>query len=99
MEGHEITMTHRIVQINKTDSNIVIRTKGDNNPTSIPRIDYPIYRQNYIGKVVYKIPILGLVWWHLTYPPITFGIIAAGLIPCLYLFIFRNMKKRNQTTT
>lgn len=98
IQGHEITMTHRILKINRTtDSGIVIRTKGDNNPTSIQEIDYPIYKQNYVGKVVYIIPKLGIIWWRLTYPPNIFGIIAAALIPSLYFFVFRNMKKEKKT--
>jgi signal peptidase I len=73
--------------LNKTDSNIVIRTKGDNNPASIPEIDYPISKHNYIGKVAYIIPKLGIIYVRFTYPPITFGIIAAVLIPSLYFEI------------
>ena len=76
-----------------------LRTKGNNNPASISEIDYPIYKQNYIGKVVFIIPRLGIIWWHLTYPPTKFGIIAAVLIPSLYFSVFRNMKKRKIQNT
>jgi len=50
---HEIII-HRVAQIvNDTHGQTVINAKGDANPDSIPSIDYPVYRQNYIGKVVY----------------------------------------------
>ncbi len=98
IHGNEVTMTHRIVQIKRTaDSGIVIRTKGDNNPASISEIDYPIYKQNYIGKVVYIIPKLGIILLGLTYPPITFGIIAAVLMPSLYFLVFKNVRKEKTT--
>lgn len=91
-DGHEITMTHRVVEINKTANGVIVmRTKGDNNPSSIPKIDYQIYKQNYIGKVVYKIPTVGILWWRFIYPPITFGIIAAALIPSIYFFVIRKL--------
>jgi signal peptidase I len=50
---HEIII-HRVAQIvNDTHGQTVIRAKGDANPDSIPSIVYPVFRQNYIGKVVY----------------------------------------------
>jgi signal peptidase I len=59
---HEI-IVHRVAQIVTDPSNgqRIIRTKGDANPSSIPQLDYPIFQQNYIGKVVYVIPQLGAV--------------------------------------
>jgi signal peptidase I len=50
---HEIII-HRVAQIvNDTNGQSIVRTKGDANNDSIPSLDYPVYRQNYIGKVVY----------------------------------------------
>jgi signal peptidase len=55
--GQHITIIHRVAQIITDDqSERVIRTKGDANPRSIPGIDYPIFQQNYIGKVISVIP-------------------------------------------
>ena len=57
---HEIII-HRVAQIVTDPSNgqRIIRTKGDANPGSIPQLDYPVFQQNYIGKVVLVIPKLG----------------------------------------
>jgi signal peptidase len=54
---------------------MIIRTKGDNNPGSIPGTDFPITKEDYIGKVVYVIPQIGYVTRILT-PPINYVIIA-----------------------
>ncbi len=45
---------HRVAQIGSDPDNgqRIIRAKGDANPSSIAGLDYPIFRQNYIGKVV-----------------------------------------------
>jgi signal peptidase I len=50
---HEIII-HRVIQtLTDTHGQKVIRAKGDANPESIPSIDYPVFLQSYIGKVVY----------------------------------------------
>lgn len=67
-------IVHRVAQILSEDPRI-IRTKGDANPGSIPGVDFPIAKQNYIGKVVYVIPQIGYVTRILT-PPINYIIIA-----------------------
>lgn len=56
--GQHITIIHRIAQIITDDQgDRIIRTKGDANPGSIPGIDYPVFQQNYIGKVISVIPL------------------------------------------
>jgi signal peptidase I len=58
--GQHIIIIHRVVQvINDRQGDRIIGTKGDANPDSIPGIDYPVFQQNYIGKVVSVIPQLG----------------------------------------
>src|SRR5215467_16198852 len=58
--GQHITIIHRVAQIITDDQgDRIIRTKGDANPASIPGIDYPVFQQNYIGKVISVIPQLG----------------------------------------
>ena len=59
----------------------VIRTKGDANSYSIQALDYPITKQNYIGKVSHVIPYLGplLMYFDL--------IIRVFLHPLLYIII------------
>lgn len=55
--GEHITIIHRVAQIITDDQgDRIIRTKGDANPDSIPGIDYPVFQQNYIGKVISVIP-------------------------------------------
>ncbi len=71
---HDKVIVHRVAEILNNDPKI-IRTKGDNNPGSIPGTDYPITKQDYIGKVVYVIPQIGYVTRVLT-PPINYIIIA-----------------------
>ncbi len=67
-------IVHRVAEILSQDPRI-IRTKGDANPGSIPGVDFPIAKQNYIGKVVYVIPQIGYVTRILT-PPINYIILA-----------------------
>jgi len=61
--GQHMIIVHRAAEIITDQSNgqKLIRTKGDANPGSIPGVDYPIFQQNYIGKVVYVIPQVGII--------------------------------------
>jgi signal peptidase len=93
-EQHE-TIVHRIVHISTgIDGNRVIRTKGDANDGSIPYIDYPIREQNYIGKVVYVIPKLGLVT-KMIGPPTNYYIII-GAITITVVYYSRIGRKEQQ---
>ena len=59
-------IVHRIEEIGfDSDGQRVIRTKGDANSESIPGVDYPISKNNYVGKVVYVIPYAGLLLMYL----------------------------------
>jgi signal peptidase len=73
-DGHDKVIVHRVAEIVNKDP-VVIRTKGDANPGSIPGTDFPITKGDYIGKVVYVIPQIGYVTRILT-PPINYIIIA-----------------------
>ncbi len=58
--GRHVVIIHRVIQIiNDRRGDRIIGTKGDANPDSIPGIDYPVFQQNYIGKVVSVVPQLG----------------------------------------
>lgn len=82
-EQHE-TIVHRIVHISTgVEGNRIITTKGDANAESIPYIDYPIREQNYIGKVVYVIPKLGVVTEAIS-PPTNYIIIVVLIIVLIY---------------
>ncbi len=82
-EQHE-TIVHRIVHISTGIEGRVITTKGDANDGSIPYIDYPLKEQNYIGKVVYVIPKLGLVTKTLSPPTNYYIIIGVIMITVVY---------------
>ncbi|MBM2852431.1 MAG: peptidase [Candidatus Nitrosotenuis sp.] len=72
--GHDRVIVHRVVEI-LDDSPKTIRTKGDANPGSIPGTDYPLTKDEYIGKVAYIVPQVGYITRVLT-PPINYIIIA-----------------------
>lgn len=82
-EQHE-TIVHRIVHISTGIEGRVITTKGDANDGSIPYIDYPLREQNYVGKVVYVIPKLGLVTKMLSPPTNYYIIIGVIMITVVY---------------
>lgn len=82
-EQHE-TIVHRIVHISTGIEGRVITTKGDANDGSIPYIDYPLREQNYVGKVVYVIPKLGLVTKILSPPTNYYIIIGVIMITVVY---------------
>lgn len=72
--GHDRVIVHRVAEI-LDDNPKTIRTKGDANPSSIPGTDYPLTKEEYIGKVVYIVPQLGYITRVLT-PPMNYIIIA-----------------------
>ena len=75
---------------NNNNNNIkIIRTKGDANPASIRLLDYPIRQQNYIGKVLYVIPKVGLVTMVIR-PPINYIMIGAITIIGIIYYIRRH---------
>jgi signal peptidase len=89
------TIVHRVAEIiqtddksnnNKSSISRIIRTKGDANPSSIPGIDYPVREQDYIGKVVYVIPSVGLIT-KVFRPPVNYIIISVTLTILLFLYI------------
>ncbi|MEM4715547.1 MAG: signal peptidase I [Candidatus Nitrosocaldus sp.] len=85
---HDRVIVHRVVKVEHS-SEKVITTKGDNNPISIPGIDYPITKKEYIGKVVFVVPKLGLVSKVLA-PPINYIVI--GII--LAVIFLSKLKER-----
>ena len=74
--GHDRVIVHRVETIlDDRPESKTIRTKGDANPISIPGTDYPITKEEYIGKVIYWVPQIGYVTRILA-PPINYIIIA-----------------------
>lgn len=71
--GHDRVIVHRVASIINDDPK-TIRTQGDANPASIPGTDFPITKEEYIGKVAYVIPQIGYVTQILK-PPMNYIII------------------------
>jgi signal peptidase len=90
--GQHMIIVHRVAEIITDQSNghKVIRTKGDANPDSIPGVDYPIFQQNYIGKVDYVIPKLGIIT-NILHPPTNYILIVFILGGLIYY-----LRKKNQ---
>ena len=89
--GQQEIIVHRVAQIvtDPDNSQRIIRTKGDANPGSIPQLDYPIFQQNYIGKVVYVIPQLGVITDALR-PPTNYILIGLILVVLIYYLRKKN---------
>ena len=90
-------IVHRVHDIftDPVNGERIIQTKGDANPSSIPGTDYPIRSKDYIGKVVYVIPGVGLVTKVIS-PPINYIIIAIILA---ILFFNRMSSKKDKDSS
>lgn len=73
--GEERVIVHRVDLIMEEGDPKIVRTRGDNNPSSIQGIDFPITEKEYIGIVEYTIPQVGYVTKVLQ-PPVNYIIIA-----------------------
>ncbi|WP_337861595.1 signal peptidase I [Nitrososphaera sp.] len=95
-DGEDRVIVHRVAEINDRggDGERIIRTKGDANPASIPGTDYPITKENYIGKVVYVMPGAGVVTKIIS-PPVNYIIIAIILV---MLFFTKVGRKKPDST-
>ena len=73
----------------------IILTKGDANDCSIPGVDFPITQKNYVGKVMYTIPQVGIIPQILK-PPVNYIIMAviAGLL--IASFVKGNKKQEEK---
>ena len=93
--GQHITIVHRVAAITMDihGSRIII-TKGDANPSSIPLVDYPIMEKNYIGKVVYVIPKVGLI--SLTSDRSVIYIIIGSIIIITLAYNFMKGRRENK---
>lgn len=79
-DGEDRVIVHRVAEISETSAgDRVIRTKGDANPASIPGTDYPIHKNDYIGRVIYVLPGAGVITKIIS-PPVNYIIIAIILV-------------------
>jgi signal peptidase len=92
-EGGDRVIVHRIVEFGvDADGERAVRTQGDANPASIPGTDYPIRQDDYIGKVIYVIPGIGVITKVIS-PPVNYIIIAI----ILAILFFNRLSKKNSS--
>ena len=93
-EGGDRVIVHRIVDIDMdANGERIVRTRGDANPASIPGTDYPIRQDDYIGKVIYVIPGIGVITKVIS-PPVNYIIIAI----ILAILFFNRLGKKNSSS-
>lgn len=92
-DGKPRVIVHRVANIQEFDINgikrLVVTTKGDNNPDSYNGLDFPILNENYIGKVIYVLPKVGMVSMFLK-PPVNYILIA--IVGGATIFMMRRKK-------
>ena len=89
-KDHDKVIVHRVVAVVDDDPK-TLRTKGDNNQNSLVGTDYPITKEEYIGKVVHVIPQVGFIT-KLLQPPINYIIIAV----IIGLMVIRHTYKKDK---
>ena len=90
-KDHDRVIVHRVVAVVDDDPK-TLRTQGDNNQNSIVGTDYPITKEEYIGKVVHVVPQVGFIT-KILQPPINYIIIAVIIGIMIIRQIFKNKKK------
>jgi signal peptidase I len=94
-------VVHRVHQISENlNGERIVTTKGDANHSPIEYVDFPITRDEFVGKVEHNIPYLGLfliyvdIVLRIIFPPILYilGAVAAGI-----LIAFKIRKRREVT--
>jgi signal peptidase len=99
-DGADRVIVHRVAEIyvSPDGDQRIIRTKGDANDGSIPGTDFPIGEGDYIGKVAYVIPGVGVITKVLS-PPVNYIIIAAivALMVVTQVSRRKNNNKNNQS--
>ncbi len=98
-DGKPKVIVHRISEIGTffgKEVREVVTTQGDANPYSIPGIDFPIFMENYVGKVVYVIPKIGTISMIIT-PPINYIIMAIIIGLLIYSIRPKKVKRENET--
>ena len=91
-KDHKKVIVHRVCLEMSYDPR-VLKTKGDNNQSSIPGTDYPITEKEYIGTVIHVIPQVGFIT-KILQPPINYIIIAVIVGIMVVRQIFQNKNKK-----
>ena len=92
-KDHNKVIVHRVVAV-VDDDPITLRTKGDNNQSSIPGTDFPITEKEYIGTVIHVMPQVGYIT-KILQPPINYIIIAVivGIMVVKQILKTKNKKE------
>lgn len=94
-------VVHRVHQISENlNGERIVTTKGDANHSPIEFVDFPITKDEFVGKVEHDIPYLGLLLIYvdivlrIIFPPILYilGAVAAGILIAL------KIRKRREVT-
>ena len=91
-KDHDRVIVHRVVAVVDDDPK-TLRTKGDNNQSSMVGTDYPITEKEYIGTVVHVIPQIGFIT-QILQPPINYIIIAVIIGVMVIRQIYKKDKKK-----
>lgn len=78
---------HRIIEISDKDGQRVLKTKGDYSKDSLVGLDYPITENDYVGKMLFSLPYVGLFAKALN-PPINYVVIAI-ILTSVFLLKYR----------
>lgn len=81
--GEDRVIVHRISEITAENGKRIIITKGDASPVSIPGVDFPINSQNFLGRVKFVVPEVGILF----IPPINY-ILLVGIVSAVGLTIY-----------
>ena len=92
---HDKVIVHRVVAV-VDDEPRTLRTKGDNNQSSIPGTDFPITEKEYIGTVIHVVPQVGYIT-KILQPPINYIIIAVIVGIMVVKQILKNKNKKELT--
>lgn len=87
--GEDRIIVHRITEITSENGRRVIITKGDASPVSIPGVDFPVNSHNFIGRVKFAIPEIGILFS----PPLNY-VLLGGIISAVVIVIFIYERKR-----
>jgi len=91
-KDHNKVIVHRVVAIVDDDPK-TLRTKGDNNQSSIPGTDFPIAEKEYTGTVIHVIPQVGYIT-KILQPPINYIIIVVIVGIMVVKQILKNKNKK-----
>jgi signal peptidase len=94
-------VVHRVLQISENlNGERIVTTKGDANHSPIEFVDFPITKDEFVGKVEHSIPYLGLfliyidIVLRIIFPPILY--ILGAVAACILIAL--KIRKRREVT-